>query len=105
MMGTQLPRTCREVEINILRSSVHLVGFIRKRKEKKKNTVDHQAWTCIITVKNGMERIWQKSLWDNLRHFSAMCLDRLRETVTMKCRTGGVKKTISSRHTKYVVHK
>jgi len=31
MMGTQLPKTCREVEINILRSSVHLVGFIWKR--------------------------------------------------------------------------
>jgi len=28
MMGTQLSETCREVEINILRSSVHLVGFI-----------------------------------------------------------------------------
>ena len=26
--GTQLPETCREVEINILRISVHLVGFI-----------------------------------------------------------------------------
>ena len=28
MMDTYLPETCREVEINILRSSVHLVGFI-----------------------------------------------------------------------------
>ena len=28
MMGTQLPETCTEVEINILRSSEHLVGFI-----------------------------------------------------------------------------
>jgi len=28
MMGTQLPETYREVEINILRSSVHIVGFI-----------------------------------------------------------------------------
>ena len=33
MIGTQLPETCREVEINILRSSVHLVGFIWKKKE------------------------------------------------------------------------
>jgi len=32
MIGTQLPETCREVEINILRSSVHLVGFISKSK-------------------------------------------------------------------------
>jgi len=29
-MDTQLPETRREVEINILRSSVHLVGFIWK---------------------------------------------------------------------------
>jgi len=28
MMGTKLPETCTEVEINILRNSVHLVGFI-----------------------------------------------------------------------------
>jgi len=28
MMGAQMSETCREVEINILRSSVHLVGFI-----------------------------------------------------------------------------
>jgi len=28
---TQLPETCREVEISILRSSVHLVGFIWNR--------------------------------------------------------------------------
>jgi len=27
-MGTQLPETCTEVETDILRSSVHLVGFI-----------------------------------------------------------------------------
>ena len=31
-MGTQLPETCREVEINMLRSSVHLVGVIWKKK-------------------------------------------------------------------------
>jgi hypothetical protein len=31
MTGTQLPETCTEVEINIPRSSVHLVGFIRNR--------------------------------------------------------------------------
>jgi len=31
MMGTQLPETCRKVEINILRNSVQLVGFICKR--------------------------------------------------------------------------
>ena len=30
-MGTHLPETYREVEINLLRSSVHLVGFIWKR--------------------------------------------------------------------------
>jgi len=29
MMGTWLPETCREVEINILRSSVHLVGNLQ----------------------------------------------------------------------------
>ena len=28
MMGTYLPETCTEVEINTLRSSVHLVGFL-----------------------------------------------------------------------------
>ena len=28
MMGTWLPETCREVETNIPRSSVHPVGFI-----------------------------------------------------------------------------
>jgi len=28
MMGTQLPETCTEVEINILRSSVYILGFI-----------------------------------------------------------------------------
>jgi len=30
-MGTYFPETCREVEINILRSSVHPVGLIWKR--------------------------------------------------------------------------
>jgi len=30
MMDTQLPETCREVEINILRGSVQLVGCIWK---------------------------------------------------------------------------
>ena len=29
--GHIIPETCREGEINILRSSMHLVGFIRKR--------------------------------------------------------------------------
>jgi len=33
-MGTYLPETRREVEINILRSSVHLVGFIWGEKKR-----------------------------------------------------------------------
>jgi len=30
MIGAQFPEACTEVEINILRSSVHLFGFIKK---------------------------------------------------------------------------
>jgi len=32
-MSTQLPETCRETEINMLLSSVQIVGFIWKRKK------------------------------------------------------------------------
>jgi len=40
-MGTSLPETCREVEINILRSSVHLLGFIW--------TCDY--YQCLVLIK------------------------------------------------------
>ena len=30
-MGTKLPETCREFEINMLRSSLHLFGLVWKR--------------------------------------------------------------------------
>ena len=46
-MGTQLPKTCTEVEINILRSSVHLVGFISNRllvKNAHTNNVKPNSW-------------------------------------------------------------
>ena len=58
LMGTLLPETCSEVEINILRSSVHLVGFTWRGGGE--TIVDHQTWTCVITVKNEMERMWQE---------------------------------------------
>jgi hypothetical protein len=42
MMGTQFPETCTEVEINVLRSSVHLVGFIWKRLYRDVRSTKHK---------------------------------------------------------------
>ena len=42
MMGTQLPETCRKVAINILESSVHLVGFILKRLYRDAQSTKHK---------------------------------------------------------------
>jgi len=38
-----LPETCREVEINILRSGMHLVGFIRKRLYRDVRSRKHKS--------------------------------------------------------------
>ena len=48
MMGTQLPETCREVEINILRSSVQLVSFIWKKKTPMEMflVLPTESWNC-----------------------------------------------------------
>jgi len=42
MMDIPLPKTCRGVEMNILRSSVHLVGFIRKRLYRDARSTKHK---------------------------------------------------------------
>ena len=46
-MGTKLTETCREAEINILRSSVHPVGFIWKRLYRDARSTKHKKkwWT------------------------------------------------------------
>jgi len=56
-MGTSLSETCREVEINMLRSSVHLVGFILKRlyrDERSKNIKKHI--TSSLFLKRGQPK-------------------------------------------------
>ena len=49
-MGSQLPETCREVEINILRKSVHLVGFIWKRfyRDARSKNIKFFFLVCLI---------------------------------------------------------
>jgi hypothetical protein len=39
-----VPKTCREVEINILRSSVHPAGFIWKRPYRDTRSTKHNIW-------------------------------------------------------------
>ena len=48
-MGTYLPKTCREVEINILRSSVHLVGFIWKKLYRDARSTKHTFVMTFVT--------------------------------------------------------
>ena len=40
-MGTQLPETSREVEINVLRSSVHLVGLVWNSLYRDARSTEH----------------------------------------------------------------
>ena len=51
-MGTQLPETCTEVEINILRSSVHLVGFIWKGLYREARSTKGQKSHCLQRMKS-----------------------------------------------------
>ena len=76
MMGTLLPETCREVEINILRSIVHLFGLIWKRLYRDAGSTKHKhthkcvlVWTECVSFRLGTSENGNKALnftdWEN----------------------------------------